>query len=159
MADVMSPGQRSLCMSRIKGRNTGPEILLRQALWAANLRYRLHSKLPGRPDVVFSRFRMAVFVDGCFWHGCREHGVMPKANGIFWKKKLTGNIERDIRVNQELRKLGWRVLRVWEHEIERDASGVVSKIVETLQSTRRSPAKSSVTVRRRNDPIARRTHR
>lgn len=84
---------------------------------------------------------------------------MPKANGIFWKKKLTGNIERDIRVNQELRKLGWRVLRVWEHEIERDASGVVSKIVETLQSTRRFPAKSSVTVRRRNDPIARRSHR
>ena len=158
MADVMSPEQRSMCMARIKGRNTGPEILLRQALWAANLRYRLHSKLPGRPDVVFSRYRLAVFVDGCFWHGCKEHGVMPKGNGLFWKKKLGGNVDRDGRVNQELRNLGWRVFRVWEHDVERDTVGVVSKIVARLQSTHRSPTRSSVEPRHRNDSIAGRDH-
>jgi DNA mismatch endonuclease, patch repair protein len=77
------------------------------------------SKLTGRPDFVFPKLKLAVFVDGCFWHGCPKHGTRPKANAGFWLAKITGNKARDRRVNRLLRAEGWRVLRIWEHELSR----------------------------------------
>lgn len=118
--DVMTPAQRSRCMSRIKGRNTGPELCLRRALWIKGYRYRLKVSLLGQPDLVFVGKRLVIFVDGCFWHGCPDHGVRPKSNQQFWHTKIRGNIERDARVTASLEAQGWRVLRVWEHDIEAD---------------------------------------
>lgn len=124
----MTREQRSRCMSRIKSRNTGPEMILRKALWHSGLRYRIHGNLPGRPDVVFTASKTVVFVDGCFWHGCPIHGVKPKGNSQFWEEKLDRNRARDLRVSNELTTLGWKVLRFWEHEIVQNLPSVVEVI-------------------------------
>lgn len=132
MADVMTPEQRSRCMSRVKSKNTKPEMRLRKALWAEGLRYRLRYKLPGKPDLVFVSIRLAVFVDGCFWHGCPDHATKPKTNEGFWTTKLRENVERDQRVNWQLRGMGWNVLRLWQHDVEKDLDGVVQQIKNLL---------------------------
>ncbi len=114
--DVLTPEQRRKCMARIKGQNTKPEVQLRKALFSLGLRYRLHDKrLPGRPDLVFVKFKAVVFVHGCFWHGhnCKLF-VVPETNREFWIHKISGNRQRDDRVCAELKQLGWRVLTVWE---------------------------------------------
>jgi DNA mismatch endonuclease (patch repair protein) len=104
-------------MSRQRRRDTAPELALRRALHALGLRYRVHlAGLPGRPDVVLTRARVAVFVDGCFWHRCPEHGVPPRSNAEWWRDKLARNVERDREVDHQLQRLGWEVVRVWEHE-------------------------------------------
>jgi DNA mismatch endonuclease, patch repair protein len=131
--DVMTPEQRSWCMSKIRGRNTGPELALRHALWCKGLRYRLKSALPGRPDIIFPSRRVALFVDGCFWHGCPQHGTSPKANSEFWRDKIRRNIERDRKMSDHIQNLGWTVLRFWEHEIDTDLSDVVRIIESTLR--------------------------
>lgn len=132
--DVMTPEQRSRCMSNIKGKNTKPELQLRKALWARGLRYRVHAALIGRPDIVFPRQRLAIFVDGCFWHGCPIHGTNPVTNADFWANKIKGNIERDRRVTLQLTKLGWIVIRIWEHEIKECLDKVISNIIELLKA-------------------------
>lgn len=97
-------------------KNTGPEIELRSAMHALGLRFRIGSKLPGRPDVVLTRARVAVFVDGCFWHACPDHGTTPKNNNAWWTEKLQRNVERDREKDAALRAIGWEVVHVWEHE-------------------------------------------
>ena len=119
-------------MSRIKSRDTKPELRLRRALWALGLRYRLGASVIGRPDVVFKSAKLAVFVDGCFWHGCPRHGVMPKNNRDFWRKKIGGNVERDRRVNDLLRAAGWGVLRFWEHDVDSDLQNVLSAVAAAV---------------------------
>jgi DNA mismatch endonuclease (patch repair protein) len=116
MADVLSSEQRRLNMSRIKGKDTKPEMLIRQGLHARGLRYRLHDRsLPGRPDLVFPSARTVVFVHGCFWHfhGCAL-SKSPLARHEFWRQKLEGNVLRDRVAIDKLRNDGWRVLVVWE---------------------------------------------
>src|SRR5580698_1338192 len=116
MVDVLPSEQRRLNMSRIKGRDTKPEKLLRSALHARGLRFRLHRRdLPGRPDVVFVRSKVVVFVHGCFWHehGC-SYSKLPATRTAFWKAKLAGNKQRDARTLEDLRDTGWRVVVVWE---------------------------------------------
>lgn len=108
---------RSENMSRIRSTNTKPEILVRKALWARGLRYRLYPDLPGRPDLVFYKSRAVVFVDGCFWHGCPLHYSAPKNRWDFWKEKLRRNVLRDMEVDDQLRAMGWKILRIWEHEL------------------------------------------
>lgn len=121
---------RSQQMASIRNRDTSPEKLLRQALWHAGIRYRVHYKTEvGRPDIVLTKVRLAIFVDGCQWHGCPQHYVRPRSNNAFWEKKLRVNFERDLRQTNELRNLGWSVLRIWEHEIFEDLKSVVEKIV------------------------------
>jgi DNA mismatch endonuclease (patch repair protein) len=115
-------------MSRIRGKHTGPELALRSALWREGLRYRVHVSLPGKPDLAFPSARVAVFIDGCFWHGCPEHSTRPKANAGFWREKIGGNIARDTRVNEALKSLGWRVLRFWEHDLSRNVQRPVTVI-------------------------------
>lgn len=119
MADIISPEQRSALMSRIRGKNTGIELEVRKGLHALGLRYRLGGAgLPGRPDIVFPRYRTVVFVHGCFWHGHDCHLFRwPKSRPEFWKKKITGNRERDSRAVTRLVELGWNVETVWECEL------------------------------------------
>ena len=121
-------------MASVRSKNTKPELRLRKALWAAGLRYRLSHRfrLPGRPDLAFPGKKLAVFVDGCFWHGCPLHATFPKANKLFWDKKLRENRERDVRVDDQLDSMGWRVIRVWEHEVKEDLSGTVERIASEL---------------------------
>lgn len=133
MADVMSPGMRSQLMSRIQGRNTKPELALRRLAWSMGLRYRLHRRVEGtRPDMVFPGPRVAVFVDGCFWHCCPLHGVMPKSNPSFWETKLRRNVERDREADARLEAAGWRIIRLWEHEVEHSAESCAIRIADIV---------------------------
>ncbi|RKI35987.1 very short patch repair endonuclease [Corallococcus sp. AB004] len=120
---------RSEQMARIRGKHTTPEKLLRAALWRKGLRYRLHVRLPaGRPDVIFPRQALAIFIDGCFWHGCPDHYVRPRSRSQFWATKLTDNVERDRRQTALLESQGWRVIRIWEHMIFEQCEYVVDHI-------------------------------
>jgi DNA mismatch endonuclease, patch repair protein len=134
------PGlSRSEQMARIRGKHTRPEVLLRNALWAAGLRYRLHSRTPvGRPDIVLKGRRVAVFVDGCFWHGCPRHYVRPRSRTAFWAAKLLDNFQRDHRQTLQLENEGWRVYRVWEHEIFEGLPVLVRRIVAFVRGHRRT---------------------
>jgi len=122
-------------MKRMPRKDTGPEVLVRRALHRLGLRYRVNYRgLPGTPDVVFTKARIALFVDGCFWHRCPDHGVIPKANRQWWSDKLQTTVERDGRKDSELEAAGWLPVHVWEHE---DSSEAASRIYE-LWSTRRA---------------------
>lgn len=140
MADVLTPEQRRRCMSRNKGSNTTPEVRLRRALWSAGLRYRVHPRLPGKPDLAFNRARIAVFVDGCFWHRCPLHATHPRTNEAFWAAKLDRNVQRDREVEAQLERAGWTVCRFWEHELEADLADAVDRIRRALGQQRESPA-------------------
>lgn len=122
-------------MERQRRRDTGPELALRKALWARGLRYRVDYRvLPGlrrRADVAFIGPRVAVFVDGCFWHRCPDHGTTPRANREWWVRKLEGNVERDRDTDARLRDAGWFVVRVWEHE---DAAVAVARVERAVRS-------------------------
>ena len=119
MADVFSRQKRSAVMSRIRGRgNAATELRLIALLRTHRVTgWRRGSTLPGRPDFVFPRAKLAVFVDGCFWHGCPLHATWPAQNAAFWRAKLLANRRRDRAVTRTLRARGWRVLRLWEHAL------------------------------------------
>lgn len=133
MADRLTPQERSRLMSRIRSTGTSPELRLRKALWAAGLRYRLKSNLPGKPDIVYPSAKVAVFIDGCFWHGCPLHGHIPRTNEDYWLKKLTRNMERDQTSNVALFAMGWLPLRLWEHEVQSDLVGCVCRVAEVIK--------------------------
>jgi DNA mismatch endonuclease, patch repair protein len=142
-------------MSRIRGRNTGPEVAVRRALWALGFRYRTHSAIPGRPDIVFASARVAVFIDGCFWHGCPLHGVKPKTNRDFWREKIRKNRMRDRRVTHLLKADGWSVLRFWEHEVNDSPLKVTSAIARAVRASGR---RSSLRVGRDRSVGGHRSH-
>lgn len=122
--DVLSPEQRRRCMSRNKGRDTAPELELRRVCWSRlGLRYRVNLKAAplGKPDFWFPNEKVAVFVDGCFWHGCPVHYVAPATRSDFWQSKLEANRNRDALVTASLAREGWEVLRFWEHEVRTPA--------------------------------------
>ena len=120
-------------MSRIRDKNTVPELTLRKAVSSSGLRgYRLHYGLPGKPDIVFPRRKIAVFIDGCFWHKCPKCFTEPATNNRFWIEKIASNIKRDRLVNIELRRNGWKVLRVWEHDT-RNQKIIKSKVIERVK--------------------------
>ena len=132
MSDIVDPETRSRMMSRIRGRDTRPEIGLRRALHARGLRYRLHDRrLSGRPDIVFPRFRAACFVHGCFWHrhaGCR-YATTPATRRAFWAAKFEANVARDARNRVELHAVGWRVAVVWECALRHEGNEAVAAAV------------------------------
>ena len=133
MPDNLTPEQRSYCMSRIKGKDTGLETRVRSELHKRGFRFRKHLKeLPGKPDVVFTKAKVAVFIDGDFWHGYRfptwEHKVSD-----FWKTKISKNRERDAKNHRRLREMGWTVIRLWQHDLERDFEGSIGEIVSALE--------------------------
>jgi len=120
--DKFTKEQRSYCMSQIKSRNTSVEVEFRKKIWQNGVRgYRLHCKqIPGSPDLFFPKRRLAVFIDGCFWHKCPKCYRESKSRKDYWDKKMLDNVSRDIRNNDQLNKMGIKVLRFWEHEIKRD---------------------------------------
>jgi DNA mismatch endonuclease, patch repair protein len=134
---------RSEQMSRIRSRDTSPERILRSSLWRAGLRFRLQARTPhGRPDVVFPKARVAIFIDGCFWHGCPEHYVRPRTRNEFWSSKLRENVERDRRQTLQLEAEGWHVCRFWEHQIFESLPEVVECVRVVLQDEQWSPPPS-----------------
>ena len=133
--DIWDKEKRSKVMSNIRSKDTKPEILVRKMLFSKGYRYRLHVKnLPGKPDIVLRKYNAVVFVHGCFWHlhqECRD-GTIPKTRTEYWKNKLLGNKERDKKHIENLQNLGWRVLRVWECEVEKDPEMALNKIISFL---------------------------
>lgn len=121
-------------MSRIRGKDTKPEMVVRKALWAMGYRYRLNLNLIGKPDIVFLRAKTAVFVDGCFWHGCPIHGTSPKKNAEFWQAKIERNKKRDAEVIAALTEEGWMVVRAWEHDVISDLPSVIERITHVIAS-------------------------
>lgn len=131
MADTLTPEERSERMSRVRGRNNAStELRLVALLRRFRIRgWRRGAPLPGKPDLVFPREKVAVFVDGCFWHGCPEHYRRPKSNHEFWDGKVRGNIKRDEEVSQTLAARGWAVVRIWEHEVRaKSEEAAIAKI-------------------------------
>lgn len=128
MADVFTRTKRSEVMSRIRGRgNLSTEMRMIALMREHGIKgWRRHRPLPGRPDFVFIQERIALFVDGCFWHGCPVHHVAPRTAISFWRKKIEGNRARDRRNSRELRRRGWQVIRVWEHELKKDGRSPVA---------------------------------
>lgn len=130
--DVMTKSQRHLNMQHIRGKDSKPEIILRQALWKKGIRYRKNYKrLPGCPDIVLTRYKIAIFVDGDFWHarGYQNNpGSQINSNKSFWQQKLTRNVERDKEVNDRLTQMGWLVLRFWESDICKNLPYVLEEI-------------------------------
>jgi DNA mismatch endonuclease, patch repair protein len=129
-------------MSRVRRRDTAPELELRSELHRRGLRYRVDRRplkgLASRADLVFGPARVAVYVDGCFWHSCPEHGTMPRSNEAFWQEKLARNRARDAAVGEALAAAGWTVVRIWEHEeIALAADRVESAVRESLPSAER----------------------
>jgi DNA mismatch endonuclease (patch repair protein) len=134
MPDTYAPDVRSRVMSRVKSQDTQPELRLRRALWHLGVRgWRCHRKnLPGKPDLAFGRSRLAVFVDGGFWHG-HPSKYWPGRTSPYWDTKIARNIARDYRVNGELIALGWRVLRLWDFEVNANPSAAAEKVSDLLR--------------------------
>lgn len=134
MVDNLTKETRSKVMASIKGRDTIPEMVVRRLLWAQGARYRVHdTHVPGRPDISNSRSKVAIFIDGCFWHGCRKCYKEPTSNIAFWRAKLHHNIHRRRAVKRKLKTGGWTVLEFWEHEVLSDPSNVMRKIRRFIQ--------------------------
>lgn len=135
MPDVFTKTKRSEVMSRIRGRgNKATEIALARLLRQNKITgWRRHLPIFGKPDFTFPRHRLVIFVDGCFWHGCRKHSNMPGSNQSYWKKKLARNSLRDRLVTRTLRKQGWYVLRIWEHDLQMNAMVCVLKIKSAIE--------------------------
>jgi DNA mismatch endonuclease (patch repair protein) len=134
MADKLTPAKRSWNMSRIKGKNTKPELLVRQFLFSHGIRYRIHTTLPGRPDIVIKKKRIVVFVNGCFWHGhtdCKDAGI-PKSNTAFWQNKISGNVERDTRNRLQLEQDDWKVITLWECELGKDRETTLENTLNAI---------------------------
>lgn len=133
--DILAPEQRSRLMSRIRGKNTGPELKVRRLAYALGFRYRLHRRdLPGSPDLVFASRRKAIFVHGCYWHrhpGCR-YAYLPKSNVEFWQAKFAANVARDEIATRALKESGWQVLLVWECET-RDTEALQCRLAHFLK--------------------------
>lgn len=137
---VPSSASVSARMSRQGSRDTAPEIAVRRLLHASGMRYRVNVPVPGMArrtiDIVFPRTKVAVFLDGCFWHGCPLHATQPKSNAEWWRNKLDKNIARDSETSLHLAEEGWTVMRFWEHEPVQD---VARKITETVAAKRSAP--------------------
>ena len=116
MADVLTKKQRSYCMSQIRSSKTKPELKLKKLMKSLGFSYQPKGII-GKPDFADKRRKIAVFIDGCFWHGCPKHYKMPKSNKAYWLPKIKKNMARDRKVSKFLKKAGWKVLRVWEHEL------------------------------------------
>jgi DNA mismatch endonuclease (patch repair protein) len=132
--DVVDRATRSRMMSGIRGKDTKPELAVRSFLHRAGLRFRLHARLPGKPDLVLPRYKTVVFVHGCFWHrheGCR-YATTPASNAGFWQEKFAGNVQRDARVKGQLEDAGWRVETVWACQLD---EAELSKLTDRIRNS------------------------
>ena len=139
--DTITKEQRSLNMGKIKSKNTLPELLIRKALWRLGYRYRLHyKKLPGKPDIVIVKDKIAIFVHGCFWHRHRNciEASRPKTNSEYWETKINKNIERDSKHKKEIIKLGWKVIIIWECNVKKDIEKNIIMLRKLLKNNCKS---------------------
>lgn len=168
MADKLTSSQRSHCMSRIRGKNTKPEILVRKGLHARGFRFRLHNKkLPGSPDIVLPKYGVAIMVNGCFWHGhkgCR-YATEPKSNVEFWEAKIARNRHRDEVTAAHLEALGWTVITIWECELRTSSllddrlntlAEEIRRAYETKRIKDRDKRQSRVLARKEREELLRR---
>jgi len=132
MVDTVDRATRSRVMSAVKQRDSRIEKMFRLALWHAGLRYRKNVRILGTPDVLFRAAKVVVFIDSCFWHGCSRHGRMPKSNVAFWRAKIDRNRRRDLRITRTYRRQGWRVVRVWEHELTVSSQRAVGRVMSAV---------------------------
>jgi DNA mismatch endonuclease, patch repair protein len=129
MADNVSPEKRRDTMRAVKSKDSKMEIKFRSALWKLGLRFFKNvNTLVGKPDIVFPRKKIVVFLDSCYWHGCPQHLRLPSSNQEYWIKKIERNKNRDNQVNEEYLKTGWRVIRFWEHELKENFESCVDKV-------------------------------
>ena len=135
--DILTKEQRSLNMSKIRSKDTLPELLLRKSLWYMGYRYRLHyKKLPGKPDIVIVKHKIVIFVHGCFWHrhkNCIE-ASRPKTNSDYWETKIIKNVKRDKKHKKEIKKLGWNVIVIWECNVKEDINKNVIMLKKVLNN-------------------------
>lgn len=149
MPDNLTPEQRSYCMSRIKGKDTGLEVRVRSALHKRGLRFRKHVKgLPGKPDIVFTKLKVVVFIDGDFWHGYRFPSWKLRVSD-FWIKKISGNRARDQKNQKKLRSMGWRVIRLWQHELEKNFDSSINKITSTVEAAKLNSLETTAGTKRK----------
>jgi DNA mismatch endonuclease (patch repair protein) len=140
-------------MKNTRQRDTEPEHTLRRVLHRRGLRFRVDQPLPGlrrRADIVFPGTCVAVFVDGCFWHGCPQHGTWPKANAEWWRSKIEANRRRDADTDRHLVQSGWRVVRVWEHEVKADCARAAERVSQAVVEARSASTKR--TLHRKSTP-------
>ena len=146
MTDRITKEQRSLVMSAIRAKSKLENIVSR-ALWKQGVRFRKNVKsLFGTPDIAIKKYKIVIFVDSCFWHFCPEHGNIPKTNIEFWENKLIRNRQRDCEVNEYYKSKGWKVIRIWEHEISNDLDNVIFNLVKEIETTKTLVTKDMLTL-------------
>ncbi len=137
MSDVLTKEQRHHCMSNVKSKNTKPEILVRKFLFSHGYRYRVNRKdLPGKPDIVLPKYKIVVFINGCFWHGHEncKYATIPETNHDFWFTKISGNVERDKLTREKLTQMGWRVIYIWQCQLKAKEKDATLKNLITILS-------------------------
>jgi DNA mismatch endonuclease (patch repair protein) len=141
MSDILSEEQRHRCMSRIKNKNTKPEILVRKFLFSKGFRFRLNKKdMPGKPDIVLPKYKTAIFINGCYWHGHEncKFSKLPETNREFWMNKINGNIKHDNIVREQLSTLGWNVITIWQCELKpKTKDNTLASLIKKLQDNER----------------------
>ena|SRR3989344_1110582 len=132
MTDIFSKEKRSEIMSKVKNKDSQIEIGFRKELWKEGFRYGKNSaRYFGKPDLVLPKYETVIFIDSCFWHGCRKHGSMPKTRESFWKTKIERNKKRDAEVSRYYKKLGWKIFRIWEHDLKKNGRGFDFRKIKT----------------------------
>ncbi|WP_439024603.1 very short patch repair endonuclease [Bacillus halotolerans] len=133
--DNVSKEKRSNTMKAVKSKNTKIEKVVSKEIWGRGIRFRKNVKnLKGKPDIAIKKYKIVIFIDSCFWHGCPLHGRIPKSNVEFWNNKIKRNIERDKSINQYYTKKGWNILRIWEHDLNKKKfSQTIDKIEEWIK--------------------------
>ena len=131
--DIYTSEKRSDIMSKVKNKDSKLEVKFRKVLWAEGFRYRKNStKYFGKPDLVYSKYSTVIFIDSCFWHGCPEHGQIPKTRKEFWEKKIKRNKERDLEVTRHYQDMEWVVIRIWEHDLKKSNFSHQVKLVLSI---------------------------
>lgn len=134
--DRISESHRSWNMSRISGKNTKPELQVRKFLYAEGIRYRIHMKLPGKPDIALTKSKKVIFVNGCFWHGhqnCKDFRL-PKTRTDFWNEKISANVARDLKNQRLLEEDGWQHITIWECQLGKNSDTTLKKLLEWIKN-------------------------
>ncbi|WP_261134881.1 very short patch repair endonuclease [Bacillus sp. Marseille-Q3570] len=133
MVDHLTKKQRSKNMKSVKSSGSKLENSITKALWGKGFRFRKNvNNLFGKPDIAIKKYKIVIFIDSCFWHGCPTHSTIPHKNHDFWKRKINGNIKRDNEVTKYYKDKGWNILRIWEHDIKRNQNKSINEIIEFI---------------------------
>ena len=134
MVDTVSKKKRSEVMSKVRSKDSKIEVDFRKAIWKAGFRYRKNPKgYFGKPDLVLKKYKTVIFIDSCFWHGCKKHCRIPSTRKEYWIPKIKRNKKRDKEVNRYYKKEGWKVVRVWEHELNKNFNKIIEKAIKFLE--------------------------